>query len=307
MIKDRNIAFDAAINPMKLLGAGFEPLFGDTYYVLRSTRTAAYNWLQARVPSNRLFNTIAKADSAMVDNTNARCLIMPGHTESLAAELALTTVGAEFIGLGRGPLRPTLTQTAAANIVSLDGNYQTLANIAFAAPGIDNVPADIDVVGAGCQILGTWHEGSATSKNKVDLITLTATADDTLIRGMRAFNTVVALTGGGINLEGACSRIEIDDVHILSTLGYDLGAIYDGATALNLFIHDSTFSNAKADTVVCEFGNNSTGLMRDCFVNGRNTTIANSVAAGTGMTFFNVLAVEEVAKNAIPIPVVDAD
>jgi hypothetical protein len=306
MIKDRNIAIDAAINPMKLIGAGLNPLFGDTYYVCKSS-LPCYGWLNKRVPGDRLFKTISAADAAMVDNTNARALIMPGHTESSATEISLTTVGAEFIGLGRGPLRPTYTTTGAVNAISLDGNYQTLANVGFAVPGIDSVPADVDVVGAGCQILNTFHLGSTTSKNKVDFITLTATANDTLIDGMRAYNVTVEMTGGGISIEGACSRVEICNVGIFDQIGYALGAIYDGATALDLFIHDCTFSNAKAGTVVAEFGNNSVGVMRDCFINGRHTTIASNVTTGTGMNFFNVLAVEEAAKNAIAIPAVDAE
>lgn len=306
MIKDRNIAIDAAINPMKLIGAGLNPLFGDTYYVCKSS-LPCYGWLNKRVPGDRLFKTISAADAAMVDNTNARALIMPGHTESSATEISLTTVGAEFIGLGRGPLRPTYTTTGAVNAISLDGNYQTLANVGFAVPGIDSVPADIDVVGAGCQILNTFHLGSTTSKNKVDFITLTATANDTLIDGMRAYNVTVEMTGGGISIEGACSRVEICNVGIFDQIGYALGAIYDGATALDLFIHDCTFSNAKAGTVVAEFGNNSVGVMRDCFINGRHTTIASNVTTGTGMNFFNVLAVEEAAKNAIAIPAVDSE
>lgn len=306
MIKDRNIALDAAINPVKILGAGLSPLYGDTFFVCKSS-LATYNWLNKRVPGDRLFTTIAEADAAMVDNTNARCLIMPGHTESSATEIALTTVGAEFIGLGRGPLRPTFTTTGAVNAISLDGNYQTLANVAFAVPGIDTVPADIDVVGAGCQILSTYHHGSTTSKNKVDFITLTATANDTVIDGMRAFNDTVEMTGGGIKFEGACARVEVANCIILDAIGYATGAIYDGATALNLMIHDCTFMNAKAATVVAEFGNNSTGMMKDCFIIGRHTTIASNVTPGTGMNFCNVLAVEEAGLNAIPIPVVDAE
>lgn len=306
MIKDRNIAIDAAINPMKLIGAGLNPLFGDTYYVCKSS-LPCYGWLNKRVPGDRLFKTISAADAAMVDNTNARALIMPGHTESSATEISLTTVGAEFIGLGRGPLRPIFTTTGTVNAISLDGNYQTLANVGFAVPGIDTVPADIDVVGAGCQILNTYHLGSTTGKNKVDFITLTATANDTLIDGMRAYNVTLEMTGGGISIEGACSRVEICNVGIFDQIGYALGAIYDGATALDLFIHDCTFSNAKAGTVVAEFGNNSVGVMRDCFINGRHTTIASNVTPGTGMNFFNVLAVEEAAKNAIAIPAVDAE
>lgn len=307
MIKDRNIAIDAAINPMKLIGAGLGANFGDVFWVCKSSLTA-YAWLKNRVPQNRLFTTLGAADLKMVSNTNARCLIVPGHTESSATEISLTCAGAEYIGLGRGPLRPTYTTTGAVNAISLDADNQTFANIAFAAPGIDTVEADIDVVGAGCQILNTWHQGSGnTNMNKVDIITLTGTAHDTLIDGLRAYNTVVEQTGGVIVYEGTCARVEIRNCINYDTIGLATGAIYDEATALRTSIHHCYFSNAKADTVVAEFGNNTTGIMADCFINGRHTTIASNVTAGTGMNFFNVLAVEEVSKNAIPIPVVDAE
>jgi hypothetical protein len=308
MIKDRNIAWDAAINPMKILGAGMEPNYGgDTFYVCKASLTNTYNYLSGKVPGDRIFTSIAEADAAMTDNVNDRCLIMAGHTESSAVEIALTTVGAEFIGLGRGPLRPTFTTTGEVNAISLDGNYQTIANIGFAVPGIDTVPADIDVVGAGCQILNTYHLGSTSGKNKVDIITLTATANDTLISGLRAYNTTVEQTGGIINIEGACSRIEIANCFNFDSIGMALGAIYDGATALEAYIHDCAFMNAKAGTVVVEFGNNTTGIMMDCFVVGRHTTIMSNITPGSGMNFFNVKGVEEAAKNAISIPADDAE
>ena len=306
MIKDRNIAIDAAINPMKLIGAGLDPLFGDTYYVCKSA-LACYSWLNKRVPGDRLFKTVAAADAAMVDNTNARALIMPGHTESSATEIALTTIGAEFIGLGRGPLRPTFTTTGAVNAISLDAANQTIMNVAFAVPGIDTVEADIDVVGAGCQIINTFHLGSTTAKNKVDIITLTATANDTLIDGLRAYNTTVEQTGGVIVFEGACSRVEIANCFNFDSIGLATGAIYDEATALEVYIHDCVFMNGKAATVVAEFGNNTTGTMRDCFIVGRHTTFASNVTPGTGMNFDNVHGVEEAARNGIALPAVDAD
>lgn len=307
MITDKSLAFDAAVNPTKLIGAGLGPCIGETYYVCKSS-LAQYNWLRHRVPGDRIFTTLQAADDKMIDSANSRCLIMPGHTESNAAEIALTCIGAEYIGLGGGNLRPTFTTTAAVNQMSLDAANQTLMNVKFAGPsGVDNIPADIDVVGAGCQIIDTVHEGSVTSYNKVDLITLTATADDTLIDGARIHNTVVALTGGAIKLEGACSRVEIRNVVMQSTFGFDLGALYDAATALEVLIHHCYFSNAKAGTVVVDFTNNSTGIMADCFVNGRHTTIQSNVTTGTGMAFYNVLGVEEAAKNAIAIPAVDAE
>jgi len=89
--------------------------------------------------------------------------------------------------------------------------------------------------------------------------------------------------------------------------GFTGGCLSDEATALMLYVHNCTLSNAKADTVVAEFGNNTTGVMRDCFINGRHTTIASNITTGTGMAFYETYVVEEAAKNALLMPAVDAE
>ncbi len=307
MIKDRNIANDAAINPTKLIGAGLGPNFGDVFWVCKSSLTA-YTWLKSRVPQNRLFTTLGAADLKMVNNTNARCLIVPGHTESTATEISLVCAGAEYIGLGRGPLRPTFTCTGAVNVISLDADNQSLVNVAFAAPGIDHVEADIDVVGAGCQILNTWHQASGnTNMAKVDVLTLTATAHDTLVDGFRSYNTTAEVDGSSISIEGACSRPEIRNAIVMDTAGFALGALRDGAAAKDINIHHSYFSNAKADTVCVDFTNNSTGIVSHVFVNGRHTTIASNLVTGNAISWCEVRAVEQTALNAMLLPVIDAE
>lgn len=108
-------------------------------------------------------------------------------------------------------------------------------------------------------------------------------------------------------MEGAAERVEICNVLVQDAIGFTGGSISDEATALQLYVHDCTFANAKADTVCAEFGNNTTGVMRDCFINGRNSTIQANVIAGTGMAFYEVYGVEEAAKNGLLMPVVDTE
>ncbi|MBW1941126.1 MAG: hypothetical protein JRI28_07160, partial [Deltaproteobacteria bacterium] len=76
-----------------------------------------------------------------------------------------------------------------------------------------------------------------------------------------------------------------------------------------VFIHDGIASNAKAATVVLEFGNNSEGSVHNVFINGRHTTIASNVVAGTGMAFFETYIVEEAQKSGLiqVAPPVDTD
>ena len=140
----------------------------------------------------------------------------------------------------------------------------------------------------------------------MDIITLTANADDCLIDGVRIYNDTVEVVGG-IAIEGACSRVEVCNCFIMDTVGFTNGAISDEATATELYIHNNVFSNAKADTVVLEFGNNSTGVCAENYINGRHTTIQSNITAGTGMAFFEQYGVEEAAKNGLLMPVVDAE
>lgn len=232
--------------------------------------------------------------------------VMPQHAESVATSITCDVAGVSIIGMGDGRNRPTLTTTAATDCITVTAADVRIENINFAVPGIDAVTADINIAGARCTVKNTVHHGSTTDKNKVDIITITAAGHDALLDGTRIYNDTVEVVGG-IVLEGAAKRVEITNCFVFDSIGFTNGAISDEATALGLYVHDSVFSNAKADTVVAEFGNNTTGVMANCFINGRHTTIASNITAGTGMAFYETYAVEEAAKNGLLMPAVDAD
>jgi hypothetical protein len=300
--------YDNLTNDLKFAidTAGGYPETGDVFMVCKSS-LASYNWLQQRMPQDRLYTTLAAANAAMTASSNEKCYIAPGHTEAVSAEIPLAKAGLEFLGMGRGNLRPTFTHdTTAQNTISLDANNIRMSNVMFGVPGFDAVTADIDVVGAGCVIDNCESLGSTTAKNKVAFITLTATAHDTIIDSFKGYNDTVEMVGG-IVLEGAAKRVRINNVAIQDSIGFTNGSINDAATALLLEVTNSIFSNAKADTVVAEFGNNTTGIMSNCFVNGRHTTIASNITPGTGMNFHEVYVVEEAAKNGLYIPAQDAE
>jgi len=275
---------------------------GSIFFVDDSGTDAAGN---GRNPDNPVA-TIDYAVGLCTAGAGDVIYVMPGHAESVATSITMDVAGVSIIGLGHGHSRPTLTTTAATDCITVTAADCRIENIIFAVPGIDAVTADINVAGARCSIVNTVHHGSTTDKNKVDIITITATGHDCLVDGARIYNKTVEVVGG-IVLEGAAERVEIANVMVQDAIGFTGGSISDEATALMLYVHNSTFSNAKADTVVAEFGNNTTGVMRDCFINGRHTTIQSNVTTGTGMAFYEVYGVEEAAKNGLLMPAVDAD
>ncbi|MCP4613024.1 MAG: hypothetical protein GY845_30390 [Planctomycetes bacterium] len=233
-------------------------------------------------------------------------MVKPGHSETLTASITCDVAGVKIVGLGGPGDMPAISCTTATDVITVTAANVTIANIEFAVPGLDAVTADINIAAAGCSVINTRHHGSTTSMNKVDIITITSAGDDFLLDGVRIFNDTVEVVGG-IAIEGACARGEIRNCFIMDTVGFTNGALSDEATATELFVHHNVFSNAKAATVVMEFGNNSTGVCSFNHINGRHTTLASNVAAGTGMAFFENRVVEEAAVNGAIVPAADTD
>lgn len=250
--------------------------------------------------------TIDYAIGLCTANKNDIIFVMAQHAETVTAAITLDVAGVSIIGLGHGRNKPTITGNGTIDAMTITAADCTVKGLVFAAPGTDAQTADINIAAATCTIKDTRHIGSATDVNKVAFITVEAAGNDFLIDGCQFFNEVVEMPGG-IVIEGACSRGEVKNCHFFDSIGFTNGCINDGATALGLYVHDNIFANAKANTVVAEFGNNSTGVCVRNMINGRNTTIAANWTLSTGMAYFENYVVEEVSKSGLLLPAVDAE
>jgi hypothetical protein len=119
MIKNRNIAVDAAIDPSKVLGHGV----GEVFYVCLATSAAdilVHQALEKRVASDHLFTDIQTALDACTANRNDYVLVMPhAGTITLTAALTMSKKNVHLIapgGLGRknGANNSTRIQAASA-------------------------------------------------------------------------------------------------------------------------------------------------------------------------------------------------
>ena len=286
-----------------VMGSAGSIVTGSTFFVDSNTGSNGNDGKSPSAP----FSTLTYALTQCTASKGDVIYLMPGHAESNATTITISTIGVSIIGLGTGTLRPSVTVTGAVAGLTVSAANVLIENLYFPAPGIDTVTSDIALGAAGCVVRNCVFIGSTTAKNKVDFITLAAAANDCVIEGNYFYNTVVEMTGGAINIAGACSRVVIQDNFIMDSIGYALGAIYDGATALELLLRRNIMMNAKAATVVLEFGNNSTGVCSFNHIVGRHTTLASNVSAGTGMNFFENRVVEEAALNGAIIPAADAD
>lgn len=284
---------------------GAVPVTTGTYYFVSSGSGSDGN---SGLDKDNALATIAKAFDKVTANKGDVILLMPGHAETLTAAIdGFDVAGVTVWGLGYGNLRPTLTGNGTIDVISVTAANITIANIIFAVPSTDAQTADINVAAAGCTILNTLHHGSTTNKNKVDIITLTASANNCLIDGVRISNTTVEVVGG-IVFEGGCANVEVCNCYVFDAIGFTNGALADETTATNLYIHNNVFKNAKAGTVVIDFATgNSTGVCSFNHITGRHTTLASNTGEGTGMDFFENRTVEQAAVNGAVDPAVDTD
>jgi hypothetical protein len=238
---------------------------------------------------------------ATIDYAIGRCTadkacviyVLPFHAETVTSAITVDVAGVSIIGIPRGRNLPTITANGTIDAITVTAADVMIANLRFAAPGTDAQTSDINIAAARVTVQNTVHIGSDTGDDKVDIITITAAGHDFLLDGLRIYNSVQEGAGGAISIEGAAARGEIRNCFIMDTIGYANGALYDGAAATALYVHDNVFSNAKADTVVLNYGNNSTGVTMNNFVAGRHSTLASNIAEGTSMNFHENYHVEE--------------
>lgn len=281
---------------------------GDVFYVDSNKTTTGADAVGYGRSPDAPFLTIDYAIGVATDSKGDLILVAANHAETLTAEITVDKIGLTIWGLGEGMNRPTLTPNLAGDAMSITAIRCTIANLIFAAPVTDGQNADINVAARYCSLINTYHIGSDTALNKDAIVTITADGDDCLIDGIVIYNAVVEVPVG-ISLEGAATNVEIKNFYIADEIGFTGGAIGDSATATGVFIHDGYVSNAKAATAVMEFSSNSEGCVHKVMINGRHTTIASNITAGTGMAFFETYVVEEAQKSSLiqTAPAVDTD
>lgn len=295
------LKYGAKVRIQELEGAGLMS-FGSIFYVDSVTGSDSAN--SGRSPEDALA-TIDAAIGKTTANKGDVILVMPGHSETVTTAITADIAGVSIIGLGQGNQRPLVTGNGAIDAINITAAGVVVQGLRFPAPETDDQTADINIAAAGAVIRDTYHIGSQTSKNKTDIITVTANGNDALIEGAQMYNTVVDCVSA-ISLEGAAARVIIRGCNIQGT--FSTAALMDEATATLALIENNLIKNTKAATAVVTFTTgNSTGVMRFNHLSGRHTTIASNLVAGTGMDFFENRVVEEAALNGMILPVADSD
>lgn len=293
----KKLIYSAGV-PVLGSGSGIPATTGKVFFV-DSNGTSADG-----ASPDRPFTTLAGALAKCTANKGDVIIVMPGHAETLTASPTFVA-GVRVVGLGWGNQRPQFTINGAVDGFNLNVANVWIENLIFPAPETDNQTAAINIVAAGCAVIGCRFVGSQTSKNIVDVITATAAGNYALIAYNEFENATVDVTSF-ISIEGAANRIRIIGNKAIGNCA--TACLVVGAVATLIEVTDNTFINTKAATIAVSFTSNATGFAERNNVGGLNTTLASNSAWGTAMrTFENYTTEEAGGASGILIPAADTD
>lgn len=211
-------------------------------------------------------------------------LVMPGHTETVAAAagIAVDVAGIAIIGLGQGSLRPALNFTATASTLTMSAANCTLHNLLLTG-GVDAVVSPIVVSAADCvisncelrDVTGQMTDGILTTAAATRLKILNHKHDGATAAGTNAAIAIVGGTDIEITIDKMDGNFAVGGIDVRTTLTSDL------------FVHDvKSFRTRNAadifavDTItgsIGQFGPNIFMRLQD--------DAANVTEAITGATF----------------------
>ena len=264
---------------------------GDVFYVDSGNTTYGADDTAHGSTKDRPFLTLEYAISQATTNNGDFIILLPGHAETLTAVLTISKAGLTIIGVGNGTLRPTFTQSAAADGISIEGANTFVHNLGF-AQSTNNGTGLINIAASNVTIEGCYFNLGA----KALIAMSVASGDDCKIVN----NEFIITADGpdrGISVEG-CTRILIHgnmfdgvgNVSVLTTYGYDQGAFYSTATLGSGNVTHNMFKCGSTSNVVTIYG----ASLRSAWVFAHNVIRAPGVGEDA-MNIGNAVCIENYA------------
>lgn len=303
MIKDRNIADDAFIQPHKLLAPGA----GEIFYV-GTSGTAAYNYYSAKVPASKLFTTIDTAIGNCVADRGDIIYVLPKHTETIAAAGGITAdvAGISIIGLGNGNLRPTITWSETASTFAISAANVLLKNV-ITTVSKDEVVSMFNITGAGVTLDAVDFVPYASGQARQFLVTTNA-ADQLTVKNCNHRQTAAAgAAQKWIQLVGTDnSRILNNTIWITANASTDSICI-SGSTAV---VEAEIVGNRIAwlggtITSIINLVTTSTGIISDNRVAGGAAVLLAAAIVGDACYMFENYVTNTAAASGLLGPAAD--
>lgn len=292
MIKDRNVAIDAAIQETKIYGLTAK---GDTFYVLKQS-AALYEYTVARVPSGNLFVTVDEAVNACTANHGDVIKVLPGHTENITTASAITcdVAGVTIIGYGEGADKPTFTFNSTDNsatwVISAASNV--LKNI-IGTTSDDGLTKAFVVTGDDCELDIEWRDTSLSLEvaTAVRLDTANNAKLNLVFKGFTGGNAVTSAV-----LLDDCDNVDItiDGYGVVSTAWVNMVDVASTNVKVSGTLYTQGITNFTRDVVDTITGSTWSAQIYDASA-GFNVTGGSAAA----------LASDDVTALATAIDAVD--
>ncbi len=215
--------------------------------------------------------------------------LMPGHAETLAGATAcvLDVAGVKVVGLGWGTLKPVLTLSATAAIVSITAANCWLENVRLVG-AIDNIVTAISLgaLADGAVLRGIEIVDGATNKEFLIGVAIAAACHDVTIDGLRFYGLAGGATGA-IVAAGAANNLRVVNCFIAGTFSTALLDV-SAAASSNLLIANNYLANRDAGAGLVIKGHaTNTGIAAYNVLGGVKSNTETFNTPGTLMCFQN--------------------
>lgn len=283
-------------------GGGQVPATTGTYYYVHSgTGNASYDGKDKDHPLPTIDAAIGKCTASKGDVV----IVMPGHAETIsgATSCVLDVAGVHVVGLGRGTMRPTLTFSATASIISVTAADCALENVLIVG-NVDNIVTGISLAATadGFTLKDVEMRDGAANKEFLIGVAIAAGCTDVTIDGFR-FRGLAGGATGCIEAAGAADRFTLVNSYIrgqFSSQTVDLAA----AASTDVFIKNNDIINIETGAGLgVAMHNSTTGFASyNNITNLKDTVVGLS---GTGMAYAENYLSNAVGASGILLPGVD--
>jgi len=283
-------------------GAAIPATTGRVYFVHSGTGNNGHQGTDSSQPFATIDYAIGQCTASKFDVI----VVMPGHAETLsgATSLVLDVAGVQVIGLGTGALRPTLTYSATASIISITAANCTLQNLVLVSD-IDNLVTGISLAAGadGTTLRNIEMRDGASNKEFLIGIAIATTCTDVTIDGLRFYGLAGGATGC-IEAAGSADRFRLVNSYIRGqfssqTVDLTAGASTDIEVAYNVIINIETGAGLGVAA-----HNSTTGFVHDNRIANLKDTVVG--VSGTGLAYAENYLTNALNASGIILPTVDS-
>ena len=264
-----------------------------------------------------IYTSLALAVAACVASRGDTIIIAPGHTETISSSTALTlsVAGVQFIGLGKGSMRPTFTlDTAATATVNVTAANVSITGCLFIANFADIASVFTLTTAKDFVCSGNEFRDTSSILNFLTIVTTASTnnaADGLTFNANKVSGSGTTAATTPIKIAGNCDRVTINDNYINLAVLNNTSAVlaHTSKVVTNLLMARNKVFRPNTDTatggiLITTTSTTNTGIVCDNYVQHADVAAAILVTAGSIYGMFNNLADGDADASGFVLPAI---